>query len=133
MALNPQELLYCETHEWVHVADNDGAKVATIGVSQFAVKQLSDVCGLELPDVGTQLASGDEFGEIESVKAVSQLYSPVTGEVIDVNSGLEDDYAKMNDDPYGAGWIIKVKLTDETSLASLMDLAAYEAQCETEG
>jgi len=131
--VNPDELLFAETHEWAKVDDENGAKVATVGISAFAVEQLTDLVYMELPSVGTSVEAGREFGEVESVKAVSPLYSPVTGEIIDVNSSLPDSLETLNADPYDAGWIIKVKLTDETSLAKLLDYAAYQKQCAEEG
>lgn len=131
--MNPDELLFAETHEWAKVDDENGAKVATVGISAFAVEQLTDLVYMELPSVGTSVEAGREFGEVESVKAVSPLYSPVTGEIIDVNSSLPDSLETLNADPYDAGWIIKVKLTDETSLAKLLDYAAYQKQCAEEG
>ena len=131
--MSPEELLFAETHEWAKVADEDGAKVATVGISAFAVEQLTDLVYMELPSVGTAVEAGREFGEVESVKAVSPLYSPVTGEIIDVNSSLPDALETLNADPYEAGWIIKVKLTDESSLANLLDYAAYQKQCAEAG
>ena len=131
--MSAEELLYSESHEWVRVSEEDGAKVATVGISAFAVELLTDLVYMELPEVGRQLSAGDEFGEVESVKAVSALYSPVDGEVIAVNSELPDRLETLGEDPYGAGWIIKVKVTDESSLAKLMDYAAYQKQCEEEG
>lgn len=131
--MNPEELLYCETHEWVRLEEAEGAKVATIGITAYAVEQLSDVVGLELPEVGRTLTAGEEFGVAESVKAVSPLYCPVDGEIIAVNKQLEEDFESLNEDPYGRGWIIRVRLTDETSLSQLMDRSAYEKQCAEEG
>ncbi len=131
--MNPDELLYAKTHEWAKVDDENGAKVATVGISAFAVEQLTDLVYMELPSVGKQVEAGREFGEVESVKAVSPLYSPVTGEIIAVNSGLPDSLETLNADPYNAGWILKVKLTDETSLSNLLDHAAYQKQCAEEG
>ncbi len=131
--MNPDELLFAKTHEWAKVADENGAKVATVGISAFAVEQLTDLVYMELPSVGMPVEAGREFGEVESVKAVSPLYSPVTGEIIDVNSRLPDSLETLNADPYDAGWIIKVKLTDESSLADLLDYAAYQKQCAEEG
>jgi len=132
-AVNPQELLFDETHEWVHVAEEGGAKVATIGISAFAVEQLTDLVYMALPEVGRQAKVGEEFGEVESVKAVSSLYCPVTGEVIAVNTDLPDKLELLNEDPYGDGWIVKVKITDESSLSKLMDYDAYQEQCAEEG
>jgi glycine cleavage system H protein len=131
--VNPDELLFAETHEWAKVEDKDGAKVATVGISAFAVEQLTDLVYMELPSVGTAVKAGCEFGEVESVKAVSPLYSPVTGEIIDVNASLPDSLETLNADPYDAGWIIKVKLTDESSLATLLDYTAYQKQCAEAG
>jgi glycine cleavage system H protein len=131
--VNPDELLFAETHEWAKVGNENGAKVATVGISAFAVEQLTDLVYMELPSVGTPVEAGREFGEVESVKAVSPLYSPVTGEIVDVNTSLPDNLETLNADPYDAGWIIKVKLTDESSLAKLLDYAAYQKQCAEEG
>ena len=127
--MKPEDLLYCSTHEWVHYAGG----VATIGISAFAVEQLSDVVGLELPEVGATLQAGDEFGQVESVKAVSPVYCPLAGEVTEVNTGLDDDLDVFKSDPYGAGWIIKVKVSDESGLGELLDYAAYQRQCAEEG
>ena len=104
-----------------------------MGISAFAVEQLTDLVFIDLPQVGTQATVGESIGEIESVKAVSDLYSPVTGEVIEVNAALADAPETLNRDPYEQGWIVKIKLSDEASLGDFMDHAAYEKQCETEG
>lgn len=127
-----EELLYADTHEWVLVEDQDAAKIATVGISKFAVEQLTDLVYIELPSVGTETQSGKEFGEVESVKAVSPLYSPVDGEVVEVNESLKDALETLNDDAYSGGWMIKVRLSDEASLSKLMDHAAYEKQCADE-
>jgi len=127
--VKPEELLFSETHEWVRIEDEGGVKVATVGISAFAVEQLTDLVFMELPPVGKQVASGEEFGEVESVKAVSPLYSPVDGEIIDVNRDLPDKLETLSQDPYEAGWIVKVRLTDETALSKLMDYGAYQKQC----
>ncbi|MBI2478380.1 MAG: glycine cleavage system protein GcvH [Planctomycetia bacterium] len=131
--MNPDELLFAKTHEWAKVDNEGGAKVATVGISAFAVEQLTDLVYMELPSVGTSVEAGREFGEVESVKAVSPLYSPVTGEIIAVNSGLPDSLETLNGDPYNAGWILRVKLSDESSLSKLLDYAAYQKQCAEEG
>lgn len=131
--MNPSELLYAPSHEWVYVSEKEGQKVATVGISAFAVEQLNDLVYMDLPEVGKSLAAGDEFGEVESVKAVSPMYSPVTGEIIEVNSGLPDNLERLGEDPYNDGWIIKVRLTDDASLASLLNHADYEKQCAAEG
>jgi glycine cleavage system H protein len=131
--VKPESLLFCETHEWVHVAEEGGAKIATLGISAFAVEQLTDLVFMELPEVGREVKAGEELGEVESVKAVSPLYSPVDGEIIAVNRELPNKLETLNQDPYGAGWIAKVKLTDESPLAKLMDYATYQRQCASEG
>jgi glycine cleavage system H protein len=130
--VTPDKLLFAKTHEWVRVDAEGGAKVATIGVSAFALEALTDLVYIELPAVGRQLKAGESFGEIESVKAVSDLYSPVTGEVIAVHDGLGDKLETLNADPYGEGWMIKVRLADEAALKSLMDYPAYQKQCAEE-
>jgi len=133
MSRDKTKLRYAETHEWVDVAEDGGNKIATIGISGFALEQLNDLVYMDLPEVGKQLAAGDEFGEVESVKAVSPLYSPVSGEVVEVHAELPDSLDGINEDPYDFGWIIKVKLDDESSLDALMDFAAYEKQCAEAG
>lgn len=131
--MTPQHLLYAPTHEWVHVAEEAGAKVATIGITDFAVQALTDLVYMELPAVGKQFKAGEEFGNVESVKAVSPLYSPVAGEVIAVNAALPDHLETLNSDPYGEGWIVKLKLTDETALSGLLTKDAYDRQCAEHG
>ena len=131
--MNEENLLYSSSHEWVRVTEDEGGKVATIGISAFAVQQLTDLVFMELPEVGREVAAGDEFGEVESVKAVSPMYSPVDGEIIAVNSALPDRLETLGEDPYEQGWIIKVRLTDEASLAQLMDYPTYQKQCSEEG
>lgn len=130
---NPDNLLYAETHEWVRVGDEGGRKVATIGITAFAIEQLTDLVHMVLPKVGTTVKQGEEFGEVESVKAVSSLYSPVDGEIIAVNNELPNKLETLGSDPYNAGWLIKVALTSEDGLSKLMDKAAYERQCAAEG
>ena len=127
--MKPEELLYSETHEWTHVAQEGGQKIATIGISKFAVEQLTDLVYMQLPEVGKHLTAGTEFGEVESVKAVSSLYSPVEGDVVAVNAALPNQLETLNRDPYGAGWVMKVKVTDESSLGKLMNYATYQKQC----
>lgn len=131
--MNPQDLRFNKTHEWVHLETTDAGKIATIGISKFAVEQLTDLVYIELPEVGRSLANGESFGEIESVKAVSDLYSPVTGEVVEVNAALADNLETFSEDPYGAGWIIKVKVSDDSGVDQLLDEAAYAKQCAEEG
>lgn len=130
--MNPAELLYNDTHEWIAIGESDGAKTATIGISAFAVEALTDLVYLELPEIGRQVTAGEPFGEIESVKAVSDLYSPVSGEVIEVNEALPDALETLSADPYGPGWIVKIKISDEAELEKLMDFAAYQKLCAEE-
>ena len=131
--MNPEDLLFAETHEWAHISEEGGHKFATVGITAFALEQLTDLVYMELPEVGATVAAGEEFGEVESVKAVSPLYSPVDGEIIAVNSGLPDRLETLGQDPYDGGWIMKVRLTDQASLARVMDHAAYQKQCADEG
>ncbi|MCA9189234.1 MAG: glycine cleavage system protein GcvH [Pirellulaceae bacterium] len=130
--MKPEELLYNKTHEWVHISSDNGVKVATIGISAFAVEQLTDLVFMELPTAGRTVTAGEPMGEIESVKAVSDIYSPVTGEVLEVNEDLPNALETLNSDPYGKGWITKIRITDEASLDGLMDHAAYLRQCAEE-
>jgi glycine cleavage system H protein len=131
--VTPEQLLYTKTHEWVAVeTDDTGAKVATLGVSAFALEALTDLVFVDLPQVGRTLAAGEPMGEIESVKAVSDLYSPVDGEVVEVNEALADQLEGLADDPYTNGWFVKIRIADESALAGLMDYAAYQKQCEQE-
>ena len=114
---------YSEDHEWITINDSIG----TVGITDFAQEQLGDVVFVEIPEVGTQLNQGDEAGIVESVKAASEIYAPVSGEVTEVNSKLEDAPEKVNVDPTGAGWIFKIKLSNVAELDQLMDDAAYKA------
>ncbi|MCC9599617.1 glycine cleavage system protein GcvH [Stieleria sp. JC731] len=129
MSRDKSTLLYAETHEWVDVSEDGGQKIATIGISDFAIEQLNDLVYMDLPEVGKSFDFGEEFGEVESVKAVSPLYCPVAGEIIEVHEGLPDNLDGLNDDPYDFGWIVKIKVSDDTGLSSLMDYAAYQKQC----
>lgn len=119
----PEDLKYDREHEWVRVSGD----VATIGISDFAQDQLGEVVYVDLPSAGGAVSAGDSFGEIESVKSVSELFSPVSGEIVEVNGALDDAPETVNSDAYGAGWIIKVKLSDPAEVDALMDAAAYEA------
>lgn len=127
--MNPQDLLYAATHEWAHVTEADGQQFATVGISAHAVEALTDLVYMELPAVGATVKAGEAFGEVESVKATSDLYSPVDGEVTEVNDTLPDNLEILGDDPYEAGWIMKVKLSGDDALGKLMDHAAYEKLC----
>ena len=130
--MTPDKLLFAKTHEWVRIDAETCANIATFGVSSFALEALTDLVYIELPAVGRQLKAGDAFGEIESVKAVSDLYSPVDGEVVAVHEGLADRLETLNSDPYGEGWMIRVKLSGDAALKNLMDYAAYQKQCAEE-
>lgn len=112
---------FTEDHEWVLVEGD----VATIGISNYAQEQLGDVVFVELPDVGKELAKGDEAAVVESVKAASEVYAPITGEIVEINGVLDETPAKVNEDAEGAGWFVKVKLSDTSELEELMDETAY--------
>ena len=119
----PKELKYTKDHEWVRV-DGD---IATIGVTDFAQGELGDIVFVELPEIGTKVSSGGEMATVESFKAASSVYAPVTGEVVEVNETLGDDPAQVNTEPMGTGWFVKVKMDDVSQLDTLMDEAAYLA------
>jgi glycine cleavage system H protein len=125
----PKGLLYTKEHEWAKVQ----GKSAVIGITQFAVEQLGDITLVELPEVGDAIETGESMGTVESVKAVSDLYAPVSGTVTAVNSNLEDEPELVNEDPFGQGWMIKVELADETEPEDLMDAEAYGRHCEEGG
>src|SRR6185295_8098567 len=127
--MDPKKLRYAASHEWA-LLDKD---ICTIGITKFAVDQLTDVVYIELPDPGDNVFAGDSFGEIESVKAVSDLYSPVNGEVVEIHEKLINDPSPVAKDPYGAGWMIKVKVDPGTKLDHLMTLEAYEKQIAAQG
>jgi glycine cleavage system H protein len=117
----PDNLRYTKDHEWI-ARDGD---TGTVGVSFFAQKELGDVVFVELPEVGRRLTQGEELGTIESVKAVSEIYSPVSGEVVEVNTALRDHPEQINSEPYAGGWILKLRLSAPAELDSLMDAEAY--------
>jgi glycine cleavage system H protein len=124
----PDNLRYAKSHEWVRL-DGD---VATVGITQFAVEQLTDVIYIQLPEAGKAVAAGRSFGEIESVKAVSDLYAPVDGEVIEVNKKLTADPTIVSKSPYDAGWMIKIKVKPGTKLDHLLTAEQYQKQIESE-
>ena len=131
--MTPQDLRYAKTHEWVRLeAAPGGARLATVGITDFAIKALTDLVYLDLPKPGRQVAAGQPFGEIESVKAVSDLYSPVSGEVVEVNAAIAGNLERLAADPYQAGWLVKIRPASDAALADLMDAAAYQKQCEEE-
>jgi glycine cleavage system H protein len=119
----PEEFRYSKDHEWIRV-DGDRGRV---GITDYAQKQLGDVVFLELPEVGRTLSAGEQFGTVESVKAVSELYSPVAGEVVEANAALVSTPEVVNQDPHGEAWMIVVRVTDPSSLDGLMDARAYAA------
>lgn len=123
----PKALKYAESDEWFSVEDD----VVTIGITDYAQDQLNDIVYIELKEVGDALAAGDSFGEVESVKAASEMYSAAAGEIIAVNADLEDAPEIVNADPFGAGWMVKIKTADASALDELMDAAAYDRYCDS--
>lgn len=128
MTTTPEDNRYAKSHEYVHLEGD----TATIGITDYAQKELGDVVFVELPQVGSQLEQGDELGSIESVKAVSELFSPVTGEVIEVNELLADKPDLVNTDPYGDGWMVRIKVSAADELDELMTAEEYEEYVEKE-
>ncbi len=122
----PNDRRYLESHEW---AKKEGG-VVVVGITDFAVKHLTDLVYISLPKVGDQLAKGQRFGEIESVKAVSDLMAPVSGEVVEVNDSLTDSLDKVGTDPFGEGWIVKIRATNAAEHDQLLDAAAYQKVTE---
>ncbi len=122
----PEDLHYTENDEWIRVDGDTG----TIGITDYAQDQLSDIVYVELPAVGDAFDQDEEFGVVESVKAAGDMHVPVGGEVTEVNDALEDTPETVNEDPFGAGWFIKVKIADASELDDLMDAEAYQAYCE---
>ncbi len=121
----PEGLFYTEEHEYLKATDQEG--VYLVGVTDYAQGELGDVVYIELPEVGTTFEKMDPFGNIEAVKAVSDLYCPVAGEIVDVNAALDEDPAVVNSDPYGEGWIVKIKVNEPDQVGSLLDPDAYAA------
>lgn len=124
----PEELKYTEEHEWVLVE----AELATVGISDFAQDALGDVVFVELPEVGTEVVAGKPFGVVESVKAVSDVYAPVTGTIEEINEDLPDAPEIINTSPYEDGWMIKIRMTDPSEADDLMDVTAYQAHVAEE-
>jgi glycine cleavage system H protein len=122
----PADLKYAKSDEWVRM-DGD---TATVGISDYAQNQLSDIVFVELPSVGTAFAAGAAFAAVESVKAASDVYLPLAGEITEVNETLGDTPETVNKDPYGAAWLVKFKITDNSNLGNLMDAAGYQKYCE---
>ncbi len=129
--MTPEQLLFSESHEWVRVeTDADGTKVATVGLSAYATEALPDMVFIDLPEVGREISAGESFSEVESVKGVNDIYSPVEGQVVEVNDAIAEKLEIVADDPYGAGWFVKIRIADESGLAKLLDHAAYKKMCE---
>jgi glycine cleavage system H protein len=126
--MTPEDNRYAKSHEYVHVEGDIG----TVGITDYAQKELGDVVFVELPQVGTQLEQGDELGSIESVKAVSELFAPASGEVVEVNEALTEKPELVNTDPYGDGWMVRVKLSTPEEVDELMDAEEYEEYVEKE-
>ncbi len=117
----PEDLKYSKEHEWVRLEED----IATVGITDYAQGELGDIVFVELPQVGTKVECMKPFGTIEAVKAISDLYSPLTGEVVEVNGNLEGDSSIINSDPYGEGWIIKIRYSDSEELKSFLSAADY--------
>ncbi len=124
----PEDRRYTKDHEWVLVEGGQG----TVGVTDYAQKQLGDVVYLELPELGRSLKAHETFGTVESVKAVSELFAPISGEVLEVNSALLAKPERINSDPYGEAWMIRVRVADPGQVAGLLDAAAYQAYVDSE-
>jgi len=122
-------LKFTRSHEWLRLDGN----TATVGITDFAVEALTDLVYVELPEVGAVLAAGEIFGEVESVKAVSDLYAPISGEVIEINTSLPDDLDALSEDPFGRGWMIKLAIIDTSAADGLLDEAGYQHHCQSAG
>jgi glycine cleavage system H protein len=120
--MSPDDLLYTKEHEWIRVADNIG----TVGITDFATKELGEVVYVELPKVGDKFKAGDAFGNVESVKAVSELFLPCTGEVIEVNEDLGNAPELLNEDPYDKAWLIRIRLKDPSETSELISAEEYD-------
>lgn len=126
--MDSSDLRFTRTHEWIRL---DG-EIATIGISDFAVKQLTDLVYVELPEVGRNVNAGDSFGEVESVKAVSDLYAAVAGEIVEVHEALADNPALLSDDPFGDGWIVRIRVTSPEAIENLLNADDYRRHCQSE-
>ena len=122
----PADLKYTKEHEWAKIEGN----IATIGVTDFAQSELGDIAWLEMPSIGDETKIGEAFGTIEAVKTVEDLYAPISGKIIEINSELLDSPELVNDDPYGKGWIVKLELSDEAEIAKLLSADDYEGLIE---
>jgi glycine cleavage system H protein len=126
--VNPEDLHYTQSHEWVRI-DGD---VGTIGITDYAQKELGEIVYLELPEVGHVFNAGEEFGTVESVKAVSELFTPVSGEVVEINKGAIAEPGIVNDDPFGDGWMIKLKVSTDEEVQKLLSAEQYEEYVKQE-
>ncbi len=127
--MNPKDILYSKSHEWIK---DNGDGTVTVGITDHAQDSLGDIVFVELPEPGDKLAAEEEFGVVESVKAASDLYMPVSGSIVSINEDLEDSPETVNDDPYGNGWMIKVELDDKAELENLLNSEDYDAFVESE-
>ncbi len=132
MTIRPEALKYCSSHEWIYVPE-DGSGVATVGISSFAVAELNDLVYMALPSVGQSVQAGQEFGEVESVKAVSPMYSPVSGEIVEVHNEVVDRLETLGEDAYEGGWLIKIKMSNPKELDELLTYDAYKKSLEQHG
>ena len=126
--MDPSAFRFAGTHEWVQI-DGD---IATVGISDFAVKALTDLVYVDLPASGSRIEAGTTFGEVESVKAVSDLYAPVSGEIVEVNESLPDDLDSLSEDAFGRGWMIRIRMSAPDEVQKLLDYDAYVKHCESE-
>jgi glycine cleavage system H protein len=122
------DLRYSKTHEWVRIEKD----IATTGITDFAVRALSDLVYIDMPQVTDLLEQGQPYAEVESVKAVSDLYAPLSGEIVEVNDGLPDDLDRLAKDPFGQGWIVKFRISHPNEVEALLDAAGYERHCKEE-
>ena len=126
--MKPEELLFTKDHEWIE----DGKSPAKIGISDYAQKELTDIVYVELPEVGAEVKKGDSIVTLESVKATSDVYAPVAGKITEINGDLEDSPQKINEAPYGAGWLVEMDIADSSELEDFMDYSAYQEYLEEE-
>ena len=124
----PNELKYLQTHEWIRIEDN----IATVGITDYAQHQLGDIVYIELPEIGTALQKGGNVAEIESVKAVGELMMPLSGKIIEVNTGLADNPESVNSSPYGTGWMVKIEVNNKGEINDLLTVEAYKEIVEAE-
>ena len=122
----PSELKYTKEHEWVRIE----SKIATIGVTDYAQAELTDITFFELPEIGREVKQSEEIGVIETSKAVSEIYSPISGKIVEINSALDDAPDTLNSDPYGAGWLVKIEISDEAEVDHLLSADAYKELTE---